>query len=112
MKIQRLAIVLSAMNLALLTLIAADIAGAAEWQLQTTAEYARVRTQFERPIGSFQAIKHKLADMYVKNELARSNAYYGAWAIEDGRKGLSQAICRLSDLKKDWVGLPQVTTSL
>ena len=39
------------------------------------------RFAFGRPIGSFQAIKHKLADVYVALELARSNAYYGAWAL-------------------------------
>jgi acyl-CoA dehydrogenase len=39
------------------------------------------RYAFGRPIGSFQAIKHKLADVYVAIELARSNAYYGAWAL-------------------------------
>ena len=43
--------------------------------------YAVERYAFGRPIGSFQAIKHKLADVYVAIELARSNAYYGAWAI-------------------------------
>ncbi|MBV9062938.1 MAG: acyl-CoA/acyl-ACP dehydrogenase, partial [Alphaproteobacteria bacterium] len=42
---------------------------------------AKTRYAFARPIGSYQAIKHKLADMYVNNELARSNAYYGAWAL-------------------------------
>ena len=44
-------------------------------------EYAKERYAFGRPIGSFQAIKHKLADVYVATELARSNAYYGAWAL-------------------------------
>jgi alkylation response protein AidB-like acyl-CoA dehydrogenase len=44
-------------------------------------DYAMTRYAFGRPIGSFQAIKHKLAEMYVNNELARSNAYYGAWAL-------------------------------
>jgi alkylation response protein AidB-like acyl-CoA dehydrogenase len=43
--------------------------------------YALERYAFGRVIASYQAIKHKLADMYVKNELARSNAYYGAWAL-------------------------------
>ena len=43
--------------------------------------YAKERFAFGRPIGSFQAIKHKLADVYVATELARSNAYYGAWAL-------------------------------
>jgi alkylation response protein AidB-like acyl-CoA dehydrogenase len=45
-------------------------------------EFAKGRYAFGRPIGSFQAIKHKLADIYVATELARSNAYYGAWALE------------------------------
>ena len=44
-------------------------------------DYAQQRYAFGRPIGSFQAIKHKLADVYVATELARSNAYYGAWAL-------------------------------
>ena len=44
-------------------------------------DYALQRYAFGRPIGSFQAIKHKLADVYVATELARSNAYYGAWAL-------------------------------
>ena len=44
-------------------------------------DYALERYAFGRPIGSFQAIKHKLADVYVALELARSNAYYGAWAL-------------------------------
>ena len=44
-------------------------------------DYALERMAFGRPIGSFQAIKHMLADMYVSATLARSNCYYGAWAL-------------------------------
>jgi len=44
-------------------------------------EYARIRHAFGRPIGSFQGIKHKLADMYTRIQLARANACCGAWAL-------------------------------
>ena len=54
-------------------------------------DYALNRYAFGRPIGSFQAIKHKLADMYVYNELARSNAYYGAWALSTNARELPLA---------------------
>jgi alkylation response protein AidB-like acyl-CoA dehydrogenase len=67
-------------NLVLAALAAEQIGGAARC-LDLAVEYAKVREQFGRPIGSFQAIKHKLADIYIATELARSNAYYGAWAI-------------------------------
>ena len=53
--------------------------------------YATERYAFGRPIGSFQAIKHKLADVYVATELARSNAYYGAWALASGAAELPVA---------------------
>ena len=46
---------------------------------------------FGRAIGGYQAIKHKLADIYVKNEIARSNAYYGAWALGSGAAELPLA---------------------
>ena len=55
--------------------------GGSEACLDMAKEYAMGRYAFGRPIASYQAIKHKLADMYVKNTLARSNAYYGAWAL-------------------------------
>ena len=55
--------------------------GGSETCLQMAKQYALERYAFGRPIGSFQAIKHKLVNMYVKNTLARSNAYYGAWAL-------------------------------
>jgi acyl-CoA dehydrogenase len=53
--------------------------------------YAMDRYAFGRPIAAFQAIKHKLADVYVAIELARSNAYYGAWAIATGAAELPVA---------------------
>jgi acyl-CoA dehydrogenase len=62
-------------------LFAFEQVGGAGACLQMAREYAQERFAFGRPIGSFQAIKHKLADMYVALELARSNAYYGAWAL-------------------------------
>jgi alkylation response protein AidB-like acyl-CoA dehydrogenase len=65
-----------------LTLLAADMTGAAEWQLQTTVEYAKVRKQFDRPIGFFQAVKHPLVDMMVDIDRARSLVYNAACAID------------------------------
>jgi alkylation response protein AidB-like acyl-CoA dehydrogenase len=67
---------------ALLTMISADIAGAAEWQLQTTAEYAKIRTQFDRPIGFFQAVKHPIVDMMICADETRSLAYNAACAYD------------------------------
>jgi acyl-CoA dehydrogenase len=55
--------------------------GGASASLEMATAYAKERFAFGRPIGSFQAIKHKLADVYVATELARSNAYYAAWAL-------------------------------
>jgi len=62
-------------------LIAFEQVGGADRCLEMARDYALNRYAFGRPIGGYQAIKHKLADMYVRNELARSNAYYGAWAL-------------------------------
>jgi alkylation response protein AidB-like acyl-CoA dehydrogenase len=67
---------------ALLTIVAADQCGAAEWQLQTTTDYARVRTQFDRPIGFFQAVKHPIVDMMLEIDRARSLVYNAACAID------------------------------
>ncbi len=62
-------------------LFAMEQLGGADACLQMAIGYAKGRYAFGRPIGSFQAIKHKLADMYIRNELARANCYYGAWAL-------------------------------
>ena len=62
-------------------LVAFEQVGGAQAALDMAREYAMGRFAFGRPIASFQAIKHKLVDMYVGLELARSNAYYAAWAL-------------------------------
>jgi acyl-CoA dehydrogenase len=62
-------------------LFAWEQVGGAQAALEMARGYALERYAFARPIGSYQAIKHKLANMYVKNTLARSNCYYGAWAL-------------------------------
>jgi alkylation response protein AidB-like acyl-CoA dehydrogenase len=55
--------------------------GSAETALAMACAYAQQRVAFGRKVGSFQGIKHKLADMYTKIQLARCHCYYGAWAI-------------------------------
>ncbi len=62
-------------------LMAFEQIGGADRALEMARDYALERMAFGRPIGSFQAIKHMLADMYVSATLARSNCYYGAWAL-------------------------------
>jgi alkylation response protein AidB-like acyl-CoA dehydrogenase len=67
---------------ALLTIVSADLCGAGEWQLQTTVEYAKVRTQFDRPLGFFQAVKHPLVNMMIAIDRAKSLVYNAACAID------------------------------
>ena len=67
---------------ALLTVLAADMTGAAEWQLQTTVEYAKIRKQFDKPLGYFQAVKHPLANMMIAVDRTRSLVYNAACAID------------------------------
>jgi alkylation response protein AidB-like acyl-CoA dehydrogenase len=67
--------------------------GGAERAFEITREFCLGRYAFGRPIASFQAIKHRLADLYVEIQLARSNAYYGAWALSNDSHELSQAAC-------------------
>ena len=78
---------LEAARPAILTLLAADLCGAAEWQLQTTTEYARTRVQFERPIGFFQAVKHPLVNVMIAIDRARSLTYAAACAVDDEPEG-------------------------
>ncbi|MFF4447901.1 acyl-CoA dehydrogenase family protein [Streptomyces sp. NPDC001502] len=72
--------------------LAAEAVGAAGQALARTVEYVRGREQFGRAIGSFQAVKHRLADLYVQVQAARSAAYYAAWDPEQGGLALAQAL--------------------
>ncbi|HUN52492.1 MAG TPA: acyl-CoA dehydrogenase family protein [Candidatus Sulfotelmatobacter sp.] len=82
-------------------LIAFEQVGGAQACLDMAKNYALERYAFGRQIGSFQAIKHKLADVYIATELARSNAYYGAWAIATGaaEMPLAAAAARVSAIE-------------
>ncbi len=72
-------------------LLAFEQLGGADRCLEMATEYAKERYAFGRPIGGNQAIKHKLAEMYVKNQVARSNCYYGAWALSTDAAELPEA---------------------
>ena len=64
--------------------LAAEALGGAQEALDRTVAYARERVQFGRPIGSFQAYKHRLADMMIEIEQARSAVYWAACAVDEG----------------------------
>ena len=72
-------------------LVAFEQVGGADRALEMGRDYALDRMAFGRPIGSFQAVKHVLADMYVNATLARSNAYYAAWALSTNSSELPEA---------------------
>jgi alkylation response protein AidB-like acyl-CoA dehydrogenase len=72
-------------------LMAFEQVGGADRALEMGRDYALDRIAFGRPIGSFQAVKHMLADMYVAATLARSNCYYGAWALSTNASELPEA---------------------
>jgi alkylation response protein AidB-like acyl-CoA dehydrogenase len=80
-------------------LLAVEQVGAAQHMLDVAVQYAKDRLQFGRPIGSFQAVKHRLADMMVDLEHARSTAYHAVWALTDGSDdpalaaSIAQATC-------------------
>ena len=78
--------------------------GGAQAALDMANAYAKERFAFGRPIGSFQGIKHKLADMYIQVELARSNAYYGAWAVHTGAAELpiAASVARIAASEAGW----------
>lgn len=86
---------LNAAEPAMLTVVAADMVGAAEWQLQTTTEYAKIRVQFDRPLGFFQAVKHPLVDMMIMIDEARSLVYNAACAI-DHEPELAETYARMA----------------
>ena len=77
---------------------AADLLGTASHALEMSVEYAKVRRQFGHPIGSFQALKHKLADALVDVEAMRSSAYYASWCLATGDPEASLA----ASMAKAW----------
>ena len=79
----------TALDLAAVAL-AAEQVGGAQRCLDMSVEYAKVRVQFGRPIGSFQAIKHKCADMLLEVESAKSAAYYAGWCAAEMNDELPQ----------------------
>ena len=85
--------------------LAAEMTGGAERCLDMAVEYAKARVQFGRPIGSFQAIKHKCAEVYLSVEAAKTALYYALWiAAEDGDErpvvaSMAKAFCSDSFLK-------------
>jgi alkylation response protein AidB-like acyl-CoA dehydrogenase len=64
--------------------LSAEMCGAAQRVLDMTVEYAKLRVAFGKPIGSYQGVKHKCADMLVEIENAKSLTYYAAWAVDEG----------------------------
>ncbi|MER7927767.1 MULTISPECIES: acyl-CoA dehydrogenase family protein [unclassified Streptomyces] len=87
---------LSATGDTVAAVLAAEAVGAADRALERTVQYVKQREQFGRAIGSFQAVKHRLADVYVQVQAAKSAAYYAAWATGQGERvgglALAQAL--------------------
>ncbi|MFQ5668341.1 MAG: acyl-CoA dehydrogenase family protein, partial [Candidatus Binatia bacterium] len=73
--------------------LCAEMCGGAQKVLEMSVEYAKVREQFGRPIGSFQAIQHKCANMMVQVESAKSATYYAAWAVANDVPDAHLAAC-------------------
>ena len=73
--------------------LAAEQVGGAQRVLDMSVDYAKTRVQFGRPIGSFQAIKHKCADMLLEVESAKSAAYYAGWAAAEDNEELPVTAC-------------------
>jgi alkylation response protein AidB-like acyl-CoA dehydrogenase len=78
----------------------AELLGGAAHVLEMASEYAKVRVQFGKPIGSFQAVKHRCADMVVDVEGMRSSTWYGAWCLAAGDPDASVA----ASAAKVWCG--------
>jgi alkylation response protein AidB-like acyl-CoA dehydrogenase len=74
------------------TALAAEMVGGMQRTLDLTVDYAKTRKQFGKPIGSFQAVQHQCADMYLETESARSAVYYAAVALQDAAADASAAV--------------------
>jgi alkylation response protein AidB-like acyl-CoA dehydrogenase len=74
------------------TALAAELVGGMQRILEITVEYAKTRKQFGKPIGSFQAVQHQCADMYLETESSRSAVYYAGWALEENSSYAAAAV--------------------
>src|SRR5207253_3862287 len=80
-------------------MLASEQLGVAEWCLETTVDYVKTRRQFARAVGSFQAVKHRLADVWVAVAQARAVARHAAWCLAtddpdtEVAVALAQAFC-------------------
>jgi alkylation response protein AidB-like acyl-CoA dehydrogenase len=88
--------------------LCAEMVGGAQKVLETSTDYAKTRQQFGKPIGIYQAVSHKLADMLVLSESSRSATYYAAWAVEadapDRAMAASMAKAYVSDAYRKIAG--------
>jgi alkylation response protein AidB-like acyl-CoA dehydrogenase len=88
--------------------LCAEMVGGAQKVLETSTDYAKTRHQFGKPIGIYQAVSHKLADMLVLSESSRSATYYAAWAVEadapDRSMAASMAKAYVSDAYRKIAG--------
>ena len=80
-----------ALDLATAALVA-EMVGGMQRTLDITVQYAKTRKQFGNPIGSFQAVQHQCADMYLQTESSRSAAYYAAWALQENAPDAAVAV--------------------
>jgi alkylation response protein AidB-like acyl-CoA dehydrogenase len=72
--------------------LSAEMCGAAQRVLDMTVDYAKLRVAFGKPIGTYQGVKHKCADMLVEIENAKSLTYYAAWAVDEGEADAALAV--------------------
>ncbi len=88
--------------------LAAEMCGGAQRVLDMTADYAKIRIAFGKPIGSYQGVKHQAADMLVALENAKSLTYYAAWAVDQGEDeaplAVSMAKAAASDMARKVAG--------
>ncbi len=75
-----------------LVALCAELTGGMTWTLDTAVEYAKTRLQFGKPIGVYQAVQHRCADMFLWMESSRSAAYYAAWAVSENDPAAKLAV--------------------
>jgi alkylation response protein AidB-like acyl-CoA dehydrogenase len=81
--------------------LAAEMCGGAQRVLEMTVEYAKLRETFGKPIGSYQGVKHKCADMLVEVENAKSLTYYAAWAVDEKQPDAPLAVSMAKSYASD-----------